>query len=50
MEKDLFDYIIQPTDNEYRKENIIDKMSFMPKLDIPKNSYFHNLQLIALYF
>ena len=42
MGKDLFDYIIQPTDKEYRKENIIDQMSFIPKLNIPNNSYFMN--------
>ena len=42
MKKDLFDYIIEPTDKEYRKENIIDDISFIPKLNIPKNSYFMN--------
>lgn len=42
MKKDLFDYIIEPTGKEYRKENIIDDISFIPKLIIPKNAYFMN--------
>lgn len=42
MKKDLFDYIITPTDREYRKENIIDDISFIPRLIIPNNAYFMN--------
>ena len=32
MKKDLFDYIIEPTDKEYRKENIIDDISLSQNL------------------
>ena len=35
MDKDLFDYIVNPTSNEYRKPNIIDKIAWIPKLTIP---------------
>jgi hypothetical protein len=39
---DLFDFILTPTDKEYRKENIIDGIYGIPKLNIPNNSLFNN--------
>ena len=39
MKKDLFDYIIVPTQHEYRKENIIDTIYSIPHLIIPSNSF-----------
>lgn len=41
MKKDLFDYIVVPTANEYRKENIIDNICCMPKLKIPEDGHFY---------
>lgn len=39
MKKDLFDYIVVPTDKEYRKENVIDEIYGIPKLNIPQQAY-----------
>lgn len=40
MTKDLFDYIVTPTDKQYRSENIIDDILGIPKLNIAKSSMF----------
>ena len=43
MSKDLYDYTVVPTKEEYRKENIIDKIHGIPKLNIPASGFlFHN--------
>ncbi len=42
MSKDLFDYIVIPTDKQYRRENIIDGMLGIPKLNIANSSMFLN--------
>lgn len=38
MEKDIFDFVIYPTAKEYRKTNIINKIAWIPKLEIKNNS------------
>ena len=40
MEKDLFDYIVVPTNKEYRKINSIDDIFGIPKLNICNTSFF----------
>ena len=40
MQKDLFDYIVLNTKNEYRKFNIIDDILGIPKLNISSTSLF----------
>lgn len=40
MKDDLFNYIVTPTDKQYRAVNIIDEILGIPQLKIPNVSYF----------
>lgn len=40
MGKDLFNYIVTPTEKEYRKINVIDDIYGIPRLIIPKSMIF----------
>lgn len=42
MKKDLFDYIVVPTNKEYRKVNIIDDIHGIAKLNIPQSAWLFN--------
>lgn len=40
MNKDLFDYVINPTAKEYKKSNIVDRIAWIPKLEISHGILF----------
>lgn len=40
LKKDLFDFVIVPTKNEFRKKNCIDNIYGIPKLKISSSSFF----------
>lgn len=44
MEKDFFNFVIYPTAKEYRKTNIINKIAWIPKLNIKNNSSSNNVK------
>lgn len=47
MGKDLFNYVVTPTEKEYRKINVIDDIYGIPHLNIPQSMFFSSARLFG---